>query len=1043
MASDYKQICEDNILRRGTDFDDIGAFLAEKLYGDRSHFIYELLQNAEDALALRKEQEGADVSGTVTFRVYADRLEVSHFGKLFDEEDVRGVSDVLRGTKLERNDQIGTFGIGFKSVYVFTTSPEIHSGDEHFRIKHYIRPEAVDPRETLADETLFYFPFNHRRFKKSQSRELIEVRLKDLGLRSMLFLEHVNELAWSAGRSSLHSYKRISSSLATGGTRVDLVEYQGSKEISRETWLVFSRPVKLPKSSCALPVKVAFRLVAKSHRKDFRVLPLNRSPLNVYFPTERETNLGFLIHGPFAPTPARDNIEHDNLWNLKLIQELSKLLVESLDSCKEAGFLTPTFLKCLPINEDHFPEGTVFRPFYDAVLKVFRRKPLIPTCENEIKYVSAERVFLSRSKDIRKILAPEELAALFGKKSPRYWAHETITENTNEVWHYLRYKCGIRVVDGENIASHIDVNFLKARDDEWMIRFYQFLAGQEALWRERQMYRPRGPLRTKPIIRCEDGVHRPPFDEAGDPIVYLPYDSDSSFPVVKKSIYEDDRVRDFFAALGLVVPDLCATVLSTVLPKYTDEIEISQEEHHQDVNLILSALNLEESPQFREMLKTLRRTPWSACRNAGTGAFTYETPRDAYLPTETLKMFFEGNEDIVFVAEDHFGTDSLRQLGVKSVPKVFCRGLELYKSDPYDCLTLSDHWGWHERGLYCFDPETDVEGIKFALDHITLPRAVYIWNKLLPQLVPFLEGTVRKSTRQDFTNAISEEKDSILGKRVKKKEWVPTRDGGFITPASCTVDQLHPELEQNAELIKALNVKPDPKETEQKEIEHKKNWIKWAGLDEDMADYLVSHRNEIDVDTLKKALELHRNEKATYPQFPERASINPDRREKKVRERISNANDKEYHKRQRSVKVTSPSQDQTVWLTHQYTNVNDQMICQMCKREMPFKLRNTGIYYFEAVQVSDDLRKDDHAVHLALCPLCAAKYKFLVKKDTATDALENFLSDLRASENLEVSIDLGEEQATIRFVETHFLEFRAALEEMSAHKGKAESRHSV
>ena len=39
MPSDYEAITGDNIRRRGEEFDDIGNFLAEKLYGDRAHFI--------------------------------------------------------------------------------------------------------------------------------------------------------------------------------------------------------------------------------------------------------------------------------------------------------------------------------------------------------------------------------------------------------------------------------------------------------------------------------------------------------------------------------------------------------------------------------------------------------------------------------------------------------------------------------------------------------------------------------------------------------------------------------------------------------------------------------------------------------------------------------------------------------------------------------------------------------------------------------------------------------------------------------------------
>ena len=39
MPSDYAAITRENIRRRGEDFEDIGNFLAEKLYGDRSHFL--------------------------------------------------------------------------------------------------------------------------------------------------------------------------------------------------------------------------------------------------------------------------------------------------------------------------------------------------------------------------------------------------------------------------------------------------------------------------------------------------------------------------------------------------------------------------------------------------------------------------------------------------------------------------------------------------------------------------------------------------------------------------------------------------------------------------------------------------------------------------------------------------------------------------------------------------------------------------------------------------------------------------------------------
>ena len=54
---------------------------------------------------------------------------------------------------------------------------------------------------------------------------------------------------------------------------------------------------------------------------------------------------------------------------------------------------------------------------------------------------------------------------------------------------------------------------------------------------------------------------------------------------------------------------------------------------------------------------------------------------------------------------------------------------------------------------------------------------------------------------------------------------------------------------------------------------------------------------------------------------------------------------------------------------------------------VPFRWMLRENIEFEAVQVADNFAKEDHCLYLALCPLCAAKYTVLVKKD------ENRLTD--------------------------------------------------
>ena len=59
-----------------------------QLYTDKAHFVYELLQNAEDAGATK-----------IKFFQFADRLEVVHNGVPFSESNLQGICDIGKSDK--------------------------------------------------------------------------------------------------------------------------------------------------------------------------------------------------------------------------------------------------------------------------------------------------------------------------------------------------------------------------------------------------------------------------------------------------------------------------------------------------------------------------------------------------------------------------------------------------------------------------------------------------------------------------------------------------------------------------------------------------------------------------------------------------------------------------------------------------------------------------------------------------------------------------------------------------------------------------------
>lgn len=111
---------------------EVNLDIFEDFYPDRAHFVYELLQNAEDTGATE-----------VTFTLTPDRLVCEHDGRRkFTEADVSAITGIHNSTKDKAQDRIGKFGVGFKSVFVYTQSPTVRSGDFAFRIVRF-RPDET------------------------------------------------------------------------------------------------------------------------------------------------------------------------------------------------------------------------------------------------------------------------------------------------------------------------------------------------------------------------------------------------------------------------------------------------------------------------------------------------------------------------------------------------------------------------------------------------------------------------------------------------------------------------------------------------------------------------------------------------------------------------------------------------------------------------------------------------------------------------------------------------------------------------------------
>ena len=999
MPSDYDQIRKDNF--PGYERISRALSLLSRLYTDRTHFIFELLQNAEDTRATR-----------VLFHLFENKLEVFHDGRGFCEKDVRAICGVGEGTKTEDLTQIGRFGVGFKSVYVYTTTPEIYSEHESFKIEHYVLPYAVDPRD-IGDSwtTLFVFPFNKEDVGPEIVCKKISEKLRKLNSGTLLFLRNIKRIEYRLPDGMDGVYLRDEA--IRGAAREVTVTGKNDGEDESKRWLIFKRPVEVPDSGgdCP-PVEIGFHLVKNEKECRDEIVRVRDSPLVVYFPTEKETKFGFLIQGPYKTTPARDNIPKEDEWNATLVRETANLIADVLLHIKDLDLLSISLLEALPIRLDYFPPGNMFYPIAVAVREALTTQELLPADGGS--FVSARNAKLARSADLIKLLDHDQLRDLFPSGDTVKWLAGIITQNqTYELYRYLLDVLKVEEVTPESFSRKITESFLLKQVDEWLLAFYGYLSGQKALWRSpRWSGDSEGHLRSKPIVRLQNGSQVKPFREDEYPNAYLTDGShtETSLPVVKSGLCRHKEAQQFLRDLGIPELDLVEEVIEKVLPKYAnDDSVVTIEEHQHDILKIEKAYGTDSLEKKSRLQERLRETPFVRTESQGDRETIYRKPCKLYFESDELRLYFFGNSAIGFVNPEY--SESVRSLfkdlGVADFIRV-CRKREEWGG----YVTLEDCHSNHERGLDGFDPDIYVQGLEFALTSLTLDKIKFIWNNIAVPHSSCIRGEVESCSRKTYEDSSVEDRISDIGCLLIKKAWLPCSDGSLKKPDELTLDDLPKSFIWNEKLAEKLGMKRDVV-TKLSEA---------VGLPAEDIELLKRYPKEFQ--QWKENMSANKQK----PAFPERSSSNSERRQEKLSEQLGNSPIKNYEPRARSVRTTRSAVDPALWLRNQYKNEAEQMICQICKEEMPFRKRD-GEYYFEAVEAltKNYFPMEHEEQFLALCPLCAAMYKEFVKLDE--EAMVVLKGVIKNTDECEAPLCLGKLDTNIRFVETHFQALKTILED--------------
>jgi hypothetical protein len=387
-------------------------------YSDQAHFIYELLQNADDVEAttatFRLEKKGLYFThnGPVRFTVSSPQNEAADT-KNGTLGHINAITSIANSSKTEAS--IGKFGVGFKAVFQYTQTPHIYDPEIQFKIERFIVPHRLDSDLDWrkASETVFVFPFDHQEKQPQESHDEILEKLKALEF-PVLFLSSLESVSFEAEEVTGKYTKEVTGEIKQGDMTAQWITLTlvVNGETKSQNLLMFTR-----NSESGHPCSIGYGL-----GEDGRLMPIDR-PAFCFFPTRETTNLNFILHAPFLLTDSREGIKAGEKHNQELIQQLAQLAADSLPILREKKLIDDDILDIIPYNEAEFSDldgknKISFKPFFTAIKHKFQTDTLLPAANAECS--PKNRSYWASDTELVELFSDKQLAQLTGTEKAKW-----------------------------------------------------------------------------------------------------------------------------------------------------------------------------------------------------------------------------------------------------------------------------------------------------------------------------------------------------------------------------------------------------------------------------------------------------------------------------------------------------------------------------------------------------------------------------------------------------------------------------------------------
>jgi hypothetical protein len=783
-------------------------------YSDQAHFIYELLQNADDAGAT-----------SASFRLEEDGLYFQHNGTIHftisdpsrEEEDtnkgrlghINAITSIANSNKNEAS--IGKFGVGFKAVFQYTQTPHIYDPKIRFKIERFIVPELL--KEDLAsrrrDDTVFFFPFDHKVKSAEEAYDDISVKLEALEF-PVLFLSSLESVEFRAGGSIGKYHKRVTKLLKREQMEARwlelLLEVNGRE--STQQLLLFTR-----QGAGNLRYSIGYGLDTAG-----RLKPVERSAF-CFFPTKETTGLNLIIHAPFLLTDSREGIKAGDAHNAEMIQQLAALAADSLDVLKDEHLIDDGILDLIPYDGSRFadPESRTrvsFKPFYEKFREKLRAGVYLPCAGGE--YAGRNNAYWASDPDLVDLISDGQLEQITGTSGARWVFRsvgkkdltakkavlaEYIDGGDARSWNQRESNLIVASLDPEKILNKLDKAYISSQPVDWLHRLYAYLG-------ERPGYK--SIVRNKPIFLDQDGNAAPAFDAKNELVLFLPDQGIDGYITVNDKILSNKATREFITNFGIKAPSLRHEIYNKILPAYETKGGIETSAHFAKFFRYYKECSIKEVDGFVALIKDKEFLRHSSAKENKTYRGCAKT---LYMPTPELQVWFEASPGTRFLSEKDYRVmvdekdygqlmDFFLKLGVAKVPRVLSIGEK-------EWVGLS--------GMSTNDKTID--GLEALMGTIDVKKAEVIWAMLTRSWHVYSDSL--KVWKSKFGPKGGRKGDQLTDTKaatvLKTSKWILNREGELGCAAEVSIQALSEKYDRTssgaAGLIQFLGLHDESVET--------------------------------------------------------------------------------------------------------------------------------------------------------------------------------------------------------------------------------------